>query len=229
MKLFIIHGWTYTLGKWDELVANLNDDFEVVMLKVPGLSQPSEKVWDVPAYVDWLNQQLADEDKPAVIGHSNGGRIALAYAQAYPDKLSKLILIDSAGIPRQSGGVSLKRKILKPIAKALKPVVKGRARRGLYRLIGAHDYGNAPPNMRATMQNMLNFDKELDFSAVSVPTVIIWGEADTATPLSDGLALAKKLQAASEPIIIKGAGHSPHASHSAEVAAIIRQTMKDDE
>src|SRR5690349_17232860 len=99
-KVFIVHGWTYSLDKWTEICGLLrNMGIEPIQLRVPGLTEPSDKAWDIDGYVEWLNDKLKDEKNPVVIGHSNGGRISLAFVQKYPNKLGKLILIDSAGIP----------------------------------------------------------------------------------------------------------------------------------
>ena len=59
------------------------------------VAKPNETLEE---YVEWLRSKLADERDVVLIGHSNGGRIAIAFADRYPEKISKLILIDSAGI-----------------------------------------------------------------------------------------------------------------------------------
>src|ERR1043166_499473 len=99
MKIFIIHGWTYNLDRWTEFCQKLGDTgIELVQMHVPGLTEPSDAVWSIDDYVNWLHQKLAKEPKPIVLGHSNGGRIALAYCQKYPDHFKQLFLIDSAGM-----------------------------------------------------------------------------------------------------------------------------------
>src|SRR4051812_31909284 len=96
-QVFIIHGWTYSLDKWTEICKLLKSrGIEPILLKVPGLTDPSTEVWDIDGYISWLDKRLAGTEKPVVIGHSNGGRIALAYAQRFPERLGQLILIDSA-------------------------------------------------------------------------------------------------------------------------------------
>ncbi len=66
-KIFIIHGWTYALDKWDEVCRDLRaHDVEPVLLKVPGLTTPSSKIWDIDGYVEWLNGELKGEAHPTV-------------------------------------------------------------------------------------------------------------------------------------------------------------------
>ena len=42
-------------------------------------------------------------EKPIVVGHSASGRLSIAFAAAFPDKLSRLIVVDS-GMARDEGG-----------------------------------------------------------------------------------------------------------------------------
>ncbi len=227
MKVFIVHGWTYTLDKWAELCKILRGaGVEVIQLHVPGLTAESDKVWDIDTYVEWLHGELMGEDKPIVIGHSNGGRIALSYASQYSDSLSKLILIDSAGVYHGDVFSKTKRGVFKAAAKIGKPLARVPiAKKVFYKVIGAKDYYKAPENMKQTMKNMLAADRKLDLSKVSVPVQLIWGEHDSATPLEDAHKLQKQLHGA--PLdIIADAGHSPYANHAEDVAKVILRAVK---
>ena len=227
-KLYIVHGWTYTLAKWDEFTTLLREaGVDPVMLRVPGLTEPSDAVWDVDQYVDWLEEQIGVEDAPIVMGHSNGGRIIMAYDAAHPGKLRHMILMSSAGVYHDDTPTSLKRRLLKPVAKLLRPVARGPLRRILYRIIGASDYGNAKPNMRKTMSNLLEHDKGCDPSTASTSATLIWGERDKHTPLSDGKLIHERLPNAGELHVVHEAGHSPQASHPALVAEIVSKTLEE--
>ncbi|HUC20508.1 MAG TPA: alpha/beta fold hydrolase, partial [Candidatus Polarisedimenticolaceae bacterium] len=113
IKIYILHGWTYSTGKWRPLIDVLKHaGFEPVMLNVPGLTAESDEIWDVPKYVAWLHKATAKESRPFVLmGHSNGGRISLAYAAKYPERLQHLILIDSAGIHHNEPLLQVKRMV----------------------------------------------------------------------------------------------------------------------
>jgi pimeloyl-ACP methyl ester carboxylesterase len=227
-KLFIIHGWTYSLDKWTAVCQLLKDrGFEPVQLRVPGLTEPSKKVWDINGYCDWLETQLKGETKPIVIGHSNGGRIALAYAQRHNDRLGKLILIDSAGIAHTQLVSRLKLSILRFLAAITKPLLRSARLKGLlYKLIGAKDYFNASPNMKLTMQNMLAADSTIDLAKVQLPVTIIWGREDGITPLADGHKLAAGI-AGAQLHIIANARHAPFANHPDVVAELITKAVRD--
>jgi len=226
-QVFIIHGWTYNLDKWTNFCESLRTrGVEPVLLKVPGLTEPSDKVWDIDGYMTWLASQLKGTEHPAVVGHSNGGRIALAFAQKYPSKLSQLILIDSAGVAHNETKAAIKLKTLKYLSKVGKglsyvPPVK----KAFYKVIGAQDYNNAPPNMKLTMRNMLAADQQIDFRAIKLPVTIIWGRDDAITPLADGQKMHQAI-AGSSLHIINEARHAPFFTHSNEVADIIMKVVK---
>jgi len=226
-KLFIIHGWSYNLDKWQKVVPLLQKQgFEPILLKVPGLTEPSDKVWDINGYIDWLDDKLKSEDQPVVVGHSNGGRIALAYLQKHPGRFQRLILIDAAGLPHNGLVHVLKLKILYILAKIGKPISRiPILRKVFYKVIGAQDYNQAPPNMRETMNNMFLADKTIDLAAIKVSTTMIWGEDDTITPLTDGRKMHRLLKN-SDLHVVEGARHAPMDTHPQQVADAIGAAVK---
>ncbi len=226
-KVFIVHGWTYSLGLWTELNQALqNRGIEPIQLQVPGLTAASNTSWDIEGYIDWLQAALKSETKPVVIGHSNGGRIALAFDQKHPGVIDQLILIDSAGIANQSTRRQAKLRTLKVMTTVGKPLAKVKPlRRVFYKLIGARDYLEASPTMRRTMQNMLTADKHMDFSKNTAKVIMIWGRNDTITPLSDGQKLRALLH--DPPLhIIDNARHAPFSTHPEAVADIIANAIQ---
>ncbi|HSX44872.1 MAG TPA: alpha/beta hydrolase [Candidatus Saccharimonadales bacterium] len=227
-QVFIIHGWTYNLEKWEPLIQNLKErGIEPILLKVPGLTASSNQVWDINGYIDWLSEQLADIQNPVVIGHSNGGRIALAFINVYPDKIGRLILIDSAGIAHNQLRSVTKLKTLKYLAKVGKPFSKiPGVRKVVYKTIGARDYYEASPNMRLTMRNMLAADQRIDFNKIKLPVTIIWGRQDTITPISDGEAMQRQISG-SKLQVINDARHAPFFNHPQEVADLIEKAIQD--
>jgi pimeloyl-ACP methyl ester carboxylesterase len=222
-KIFILHGWTYSTEKWNPFIDLLKKNgLELHLLNVPGLTQETNRPWKIDDYVDWLKQILDKEkNKVILIGHSNGGRIALNFAIKYPDKLSHLILIDSAGVYHNELSLKIKRLVFGSVAKIGKKLSTSETLRSiLYKIVGESDYKNATPVMKQTMLNLVNSDKSLSLDKVEVPTLIIWGREDKTTPLSDGKIMHgfiknSKLQ------IIEGACHSPMFTHATEVANAI--------
>lgn len=176
--LYIIHGWTYTVEPWKKTLELLRaDGIKVKMLHVPGLTEPSDKVYTIEDYVKWADENIP---KGAVaLGHSNGGRILLNLCAKDPEKLKYLILLDSAGVYEPSR----KKQIIGRLAKIGKPLKKiPFVNKVFHKLAGTTDYSRAPENMKQTLTNMLESDKALDFSKVETPTMILWGKKDTTTP-----------------------------------------------
>lgn len=177
--LYIIHGWTYSVEPWNKTIKLLNDNYKikVKMLHVPGLTDPSKKVWNIDEYVKWADSLLPED--AVVLGHSNGGRILLNLLSRQPARVSHLILLDAAGVYEPSK----KRDILRAISQLFAPLKQIKVlRKLLHRIIGAGDYEKAPENMKKTLTNMLDSDRQLDISKVKVKTDILWGELDTITP-----------------------------------------------
>ncbi len=223
-KLHIVHGWAYSLDKWDKLIANLEEDgIEVCMLRVPGLTAPSDKVWDMDGYVDWLEDQLKDEGNDVILlGHSNGGRIALNYNMRGNSKIKHLLLLSSAGVWTDPGRQDFKRKVLQIGAKILKPLASlPGLKKVLYRLVGASDYNNAPTNMKQTLVNMINSDKQLDLAASTMPVNLIWGGHDSQTPIAQAQKLKAELPNVIGYQVIPDARHAPYATHPDQLSKLI--------
>src|SRR5579872_5354767 len=142
-KLYILHGWAYSIEKWKPFLENVKKDkLEPVMLEIPGLTASLEQVWDIQNYVDWLKKILEKEDKKIILlGHSNGGRIALAFAAQYPEKIEQLILIDSAGIYHNEFTLQMKRIVFGFLSKIGKKVTNSTtAKKIFYKIVREHDY-----------------------------------------------------------------------------------------
>lgn len=221
-QVYILHGWTYNLDKWTEVCDALRRrGIDSVQLKVPGLTTASTKVWDIAGYEQWLDEQLRGIDQPIVIGHSNGGRIALSYVQHHPSRLSKLILIDSAGLAHNQLWPRTKLVVLRVLSQIGKIFFRIRLiKKIFYTLIGARDYFDAPENMKLTMRNMLQADNEIDLAQIKLPVTIIWGREDKITPLADAHQLRQAI-AGSTLHIVEDARHAPFANHPDEVADLI--------
>lgn len=221
-KIYILHGWAYSTERWEPLIKELEKDYRVAMLKIPGLTAELLEVWDIDNYVEWLNKILVKEkEKVVLLGHSNGGLISLAYTLKYPQKVEQLVLIDSTGIYHKEFLLQFKRYFLGSLAKVGKmftdsPTLK----RLLYKVAGEHDYERANLISRQTMRNLIKVDFLERLQEIKVPTIIIWGRKDQVTPLKDAYVFEKEIQN-SKLFIIDGAKHSPQLTHAKEVVEIV--------
>lgn len=218
VDLYIIHGWTYTVEPWNKTLELLKRyGIRVKMLKVPGLTEPSDRVWTIDDYVQWADTQIPDG--AIALGHSNGGRILLNLCAKRPDKLKYLILLDSAGIYEASS----RKKLVGALAKLGKPLKKiPLIDKVFHRLTGTTDYSKAPENMKVTLSNMLESDKNLDFSKVETKTFILWGKKDTITPPRQGTAMYEILPNAE----LKFYANWTHAPYIADPEGLARALVK---
>ena len=223
--LYIIHGWTYTVAPWEKTIALLEKQgLKVEMLHVPGLTAPSKKVWTIAEYVAWADRNLPDG--AVALGHSNGGRILLNLCAEKPTKLQHLILLDAAGVYETSGKRDVARQLSKRFGflKRIPGFTKI-----WHKITGATDYSKAPENMKQTLANMLDSDKQLDLTKVKVPTSIIWGLADNVTPPRQAEVMHEKIQDSTLDMH-NGWTHAPYISHPTDLAkAILRAYKKPPE
>jgi len=97
--LVLIHGFAASLGWWDQIAPDLAKDHTVVRLDLighGGSAAPAagytieDQAQVVASVLDSLKL-----DRVTVIGHSMGGEVATALAEANPARIARLILIDS--------------------------------------------------------------------------------------------------------------------------------------
>ncbi|MFK8017542.1 MAG: alpha/beta fold hydrolase [Gammaproteobacteria bacterium] len=101
--LLLIHGTLGDVRDWDEWAAILDDHYRVVRLDLPGFGLSSGipngnySVDRLLATIDALMDHL-DEPSFAIVGISYGGIVAFRYAATRVDRVSALVLMNSAGI-----------------------------------------------------------------------------------------------------------------------------------
>lgn len=196
--VIVMHGWgcrrsTVAIPAAAALGANTR----VYNLDLPGHGDSTEPadVWGVDRYTRCIEEFCRREgiSRPVLIGHSFGGRIAITFASR--NDTEKVILIDAAGIkPRRSLRYYVKVYSFKT-AKRLLPYIVGskKAQEIIDRWrgkAGSADYAAASPKMRAILSRTVNEDLTPLLSSIKAPTLLIWGEKDTATPMRD----ARKMQ-----------------------------------
>lgn len=195
--IVLLHGWGCNHTTLASVRKLLEHKMHVYSLDLPGFGktpEPSE-VWGIERYTQFTEQALdaLDIKNPIMLGHSFGGRISILLSSR--NEVRKIILVDAAGVkPRHSLKWYFKVYSYK-LAKRLYPLVMGkkkaqehiekaRAKRG------SSDYNNATPMMRAILSKCVNEDLCHVMPVIKAPTLLIWGENDTATPLAD----AKKME-----------------------------------
>lgn len=219
--LYIVHGWTYTVEPWKATLEMLRKNgIRVKMLEVPGLTVPSNKTFTIDDYVKWADAEIPDG--AVALGHSNGGRILLNLCARKPEKLKYLILLDAAGVYEPSR----KKQLIEKIAKIGRPLKKiPLVDRAFHRFTGTTDYSRAPENMKTTLVNMLESDKDLDLGKVTTKTYILWGKKDTTTPPRQATKMYESLPNA-ELKFYANWTHAPYISSPEELARTLTALTK---
>ncbi len=97
--IVLLHGFCETHQIWDGLAEELTKDFRVITLDLPGFGQ--SQLPSLPFTIDDIGDQLIGWlskrkiNRPAIIGHSLGGYVALAMAQKDPSFIADLGLFHS--------------------------------------------------------------------------------------------------------------------------------------
>lgn len=213
----MLQGWGTDLGVYDSVANSINERYRFVQFDFPGFggSEEPREAWNVDAYADFFCKfmQALDIKKATLIGHSYGGRviIKLAARDSIPFEIKNIVLIDSAGVmPKRSFSQKLKVKRYKVLKKILNMKV-------VYALFpeliddwrsrqGSADYRNASPMMRQCLVMAVNEDLTELLPKVKQDTLLIWGDKDTATPITDAKLMEEKIPNAGL-VVLKGAGH----------------------
>ena len=223
-EILALHGWTTSIEKWGPFSESFSKvNIRLKIPSIPGLMKKISKPWTLQDYVDWLKKQIGSK-KVILLGHSNGGRIALAFVAKFPQNVKQLILIDSAGIYHKDLGLKIKRLVFYSAAKIGKKLPLAKLFRALlYKLAGEKDYQDADLIQRQIMVNLLSQDLIPILKKIKTPTLIIWGGNDKITPLADGKLMHKLIK--NSKLEITAGGHCPHYTHPKEIAKIIHEYL----
>lgn len=226
----IMHGWgcrATTMALFEETVASQCQDVRVYNLDLPGFgdSEEPERIYGIEDYVRVLEEFVRRENihRPILIGHSFGGRMGILYASR--NEVERMILVDAAGIkPRRTLKYYLKVysfKAAKRVAPLLLGQKKGQALIDSWRKKGgSSDYAGASPKMRAIMSRVVNEDLTDRLPLIKAPTLLIWGENDTATPMRDARIMEKLIPDAGL-VSYAGCGHFSFLDNPGQTRAVV--------
>ncbi|MDE6287138.1 MAG: alpha/beta hydrolase, partial [Muribaculaceae bacterium] len=223
--LILMHGWGCNMDTVASIERVAAETHTVYNVDFPGFGaseEPSE-VWGVEEYTALIEEfaRRLGIERPVLIGHSFGGRVGLLMASRTP--VDKLILVDAAGVkPRRGMRYYFKVysfKTVKAICRLLLPRAKADAAIEKWRKRKASaDYASASPRMRAILSKVVNEDLCHRMPLIAAPTLLVWGENDTATPLSDARRMEKLIPGAGL-VSFPGCGHYSFLDNPIQFAA----------
>lgn len=189
--IVLLHGWGQNIEMMKPLGDNFSDRYRVTIIDLPGfgLSEEPDYAYTIFDYTDAVHELLSKLkiDKPIMMGHSFGGRIAIVYASRYD--VDKLVLFGSPCVRSESK--SVKQNILKAFNKIkfLSPLASFAKKH-----IGSEDYRNASPMMREILVKTVNQDLSDCATEIKCPTILIWGENDQAVSVEEAKELEKLIK-----------------------------------
>lgn len=232
--LVMLHGWGCDLYIFDRIAPDLEENFCVYRLDFPGFGQSPEpnNAWGTETYADLVIAFLKalQIEHPILIGHSYGGRVIIRLADRV--KPRKIILTGGAGIkPVRPLSYYIKvysYKTMKWLATL--PGLKGLLAETMasYRKkAGSSDYQQASEVMRGVLIKAVNEDLSPLLSTVKAPTLLIWGELDTATPLRDGK-LMETLIPDAGLVVLSGGTHYAFLEQAPKFLTIVNHFLEEE-
>ncbi len=214
--VLLLHGWGANITLFRSIIDLLKEKYTILAPDLPGFGESEEpkEPWCVDDYVDFVLEFLKDfpTDHLIVLGHSFGGRVIIKLAsRKTPFTLDKVILVDAAGVKPKK---TFRQKLRQRIFKIAKKILSLKFMQKLFpdaldnwrKRAGSADYNAASPIMRQTLVRVVNEDLCDLMPNVKCPTLLVWGENDDATPLSDGQTM-ERLMPEAALVPIKNAGH----------------------
>lgn len=232
VRVVYLHGWKRNLHDFDAARAALAQADPStpasVAVDLPGFgtSPPPQRPGGATHYAEMV-EALIDEacDVPVVlVGHSFGGRVAVALAHRRPADVAALVL---TGVPlmnprSEAPKLPMSYRMLRWAANhgliASDRLEAARQRRG------SDDYRNATGVMRDVLVAVVNESYEPMLKGVTSPVMLVWGERDTDVPPAQATR-AESTLADARLTIVAGAGHFVPTEAPADLAAAVERSL----
>lgn len=230
-QIVLLHGWGGSIESMGVVFDDFASQYAVLAVDLPGhgASELPPTPWGVSAYAECVLRVMdaLDVQRPHIIAHSFGGRVTIKLASAQPDRVGKIILVDSAGVrlPR-----SMRYYLRVMLAKTGKYLARRGGRPGnilrdlIYTVIASRDYLNAGP-LRDTFIKIVNEDLTPILPRITSPTLLIWGEDDTETPVAAAMVMQHLIPQA-ELVIFKHAGHFSYLDQYSKFRLVVRRFLR---
>jgi pimeloyl-ACP methyl ester carboxylesterase len=229
--VLLLHGWGDSAAGLAGLQTGLSKRYQVLAVDLPGFgaSQAPAGVWDLDNYAQFLEaalNKLELKQPYAVIGHSNGGALAVRAVSLGRLKPQKLILLAASGVRTNN---QFKRLLLKIIAKTgnlatlwMPERYRQALRKSLYGAAGSDLL--VMPELQDTFKKTVRQDVQADAVVIDVPTLLVFAANDDAIPVADGKQY-RQLIKNSRLEIIANAGHFVHIDQPGQVTKLIEEFL----
>jgi triacylglycerol lipase len=231
-EVILLHGLGGDKGNWRMTLPVLAARFHVYAPDQIGFGQSDKPQinYRVATLVDFLNAfyKKVGISKATLVGNSLGGWVAMDFALQYPDKVNRLVLVDSGGYSfKRTGGVAPAREVLLGLnpsslagTKQLMAIVfhnKAFSTDAVAeQVFTEHLRKNDGYTINRFVDSILRGDDVVDgkLGAIKTPTLIVWGRDDMLIPLATAKALAEDI-AGSQTVVLDECGHVPQVECAA--------------
>ncbi len=230
--VLLLHGWGDSSVGLRDLQSKLAKSYRVLVIDLPGFgsSQAPKAVWDLDDYAHFLRallDKLGLKQPYALIGHSNGGALAIRAVSLQILKPKKLILLAASGIRNDQ---KVKRLVLKIIAKTgdiatiwMPERYRRALRKSLYGVAGSDML--VMPGLKETFKKTVRQDVQSDAANITIPTLLIYAANDRAVPPNHGHRYQKLIKNSHLEVVSKSE-HFLHLDQPDRVEQLIEEFLK---
>lgn len=233
--VLLLHGWGCDGTIFSFIQSELQAKASTLTLDFPGHGKSDEppEPWGVPQYAEQVRELLAllSIEKVDVVAHSFGARVAIVLASEHPELIGHLVITGGAGIRKPVTQSQQKRQgrykrynALLDSLKGVKPLAPAveRWQTGLRNRYGSPDYIKLDELMRKTFVKVISQDLLPMLDKIESPTLLVWGSADTETPLWMGQEMEKRIPDAGL-VIFEGRTHFAFIEEWQRFTLIVKQ------
>lgn len=235
--IVVLHSLLADRRAFDPVLPALADKHRVTLINLPGFhgSQPPLLAL-LDAYVATIEDAFDEfgiAEDAVLIGNGFGGTVALAFALAHPERIGKLVVSDAAAAFTEDGRRQFAAMAEKVASGGLGSIAEIAAKRVFSPgYLAAH-----PEAIAARKEVLLGIDpkafqaactilQEVDLvpllDRLHVPTLVVCGEFDQATPPVLAKQIADKIDGAAY-VELPGCGHCPPLEQPQAFVAAIKE------
>jgi len=231
VPIVMLHGTSASLHTWEGWARELAPKRRVVRFDLPGfgLTGPAaDGDYSLESYVRFMRTMLdrLEIRRCVVVGNSFGGTVAIVTALAMPDRVEKLVLVDSGGYPLDPASMPIGFRIAS--TPVLNRVALNLMTRGIIESSVRHAYGDPSKvtpelidryyeitlregNRRALGECFRQVPAEgigEKIPKLKLPTLVLWGGRDRLIPPSQAEQFHRDI-AGSTVVVFEDLGHVP--------------------
>lgn len=199
--LVLVHGLGASGRWWARNVRELRRHFTVYVIDLIGFGWSGGQSFALEKASSYLAKWMDALRIPraSFVGHSMGGYIVADLASDHPERVDRVVLVDSAGLPFARG---YRRHVLN-LLRALRYVSPRFVPVSLFDTLRA-----GPHTIWRGVRQVLASDLTEKLERVQAPTLVVWGAGDTLIPVETGERLSGHLRNG-RFVRMERTGHNP--------------------